>query len=455
MTGRVLKFLGSLRFTLFLILTLSVVFLLGLWIPQKGLIQIDLYLQWKAKAPVIVSVLDALGLTSIYTSPLTLALWLLFFLNLTLVMGKRLRVVKEKLSLPDSTGRAPASFEAYPVRKSVQLASGEGIDAATAVLRESGYCMSRTSEWFFAVKNRLSPAATLLFHLSFFLILLGGMISVYTRFAGDVNLAEGEAFSGELARYNAEPRLPKIGGPPQVRILVEKVEPAIEQRTPLGLKVTLRDGRGERHVTEINRPYKTGDTSFVIKNLGVAPLFILRNGKGAELDGAYVKLNVLKGKEDTFAMGGLQFAVHFFPDYSDGNGVDDSRTDEMKNPAFRLHIQQDRTFLARPLLRPGETIRFGDYELELREMPLWVRFYVIKEHGLWVIYSGFAVAIIALVWRLMFYRREIIGAVRQENGQALLYLAGRAEFFQLLFEDEFNNLTGKIISSFADKRDSR
>jgi len=100
MIKKVIKYLTSLRFTITLICLLGVIFLLGLWIPQKRLVM-PLYVQWKTNAPRMVEVLDTLQLTSIHTSPITLFLWLLFFINLALVLWQRIPLLKKKIEISE------------------------------------------------------------------------------------------------------------------------------------------------------------------------------------------------------------------------------------------------------------------------------------------------------------------------------------------------------------------
>ena len=115
------RVLISLRFTLALILLLSLLFLLGLWIPQKNLLTRELYLDWKNSSPGLVSVLEALDLTDIHASPLMLTLWAVFFLNLALVMARRVPIVKKKVQEAGNRIADPALLAAYPVRSTIVL----------------------------------------------------------------------------------------------------------------------------------------------------------------------------------------------------------------------------------------------------------------------------------------------------------------------------------------------
>lgn len=444
MMRRLLGYLTSTRLTLCLILLLGTMFLLGLWIPQKGLLKKDLYLQWQAASPGVVSVLDALGLTQIYTSPVTLTLWSLFFLNLALVMWQRIPVVRKRIAFGKEKLEEPAS-PAYPYKASLEIGGGMS-ENLRVVFRQAGYSFHGVPSGFYAVKNRLSPVATLLFHLSFFLILLGGAISGYTKFAGTLELAEGESFHGELERYSASPRLPKVGTPPKISFTIRSIKPEVSGETSTGLAVTLLDDRGEMHKVEVNRPYKRDRTSLVIKNLGVAPLFVVHDKSGRELDGAFTKLDVLRGKQDVFAIMGYSFSALFYPDHFMEKGVDGTRSAEFRNPAFHLKIEKNGVPVAEKSIGLNQSVEFDGYRLSFANLSYWVSFFVVKEHGLGVIYTGFAVATIALIWRLLFFRREIVGSVREEQGKCRLQLAGRSEFYKALSEEEFEETVARIAS---------
>ena len=440
MIKKVSKYLSSLRFTLLLISLLGVMFLLGLWIPQESLVGLEQLALWKAKAPLLVGTLTTLKLTNIYTSPFMLVLWFFFYLNLSLVMWQRIPLIQKRIALVVPKLDDPETAPGYPFRASYPLSAGGDCAQVTAMLRKRGFSILGGADRFYGVKNRLSPIAFGLFHISFFFILLGGMISVYTKFVGMVDLAEGESFQGEVARYNPTPMLPKFGGPPEVAFTVKNIRPLVVDNTPTGLEVQLVEAGGTVRNLSINKPYDVGCTSFVIKDLGLAPLFEVRDPAGKTLDGAYVKLNVMKGKGDTFLMGGFLFRVHFFPDYTVKDGVAATASEEFKNPVFEVLVEQKGKQIAKGIIPKGGALSFDGYQLAMLQMPFWVRFMVIKEYGLFILYTGFAMASLAVIWRFLFFRREIIGALREEGGERRLVVAGRSEFYKALAIDEFSEL---------------
>jgi hypothetical protein len=446
MINKVIKYLSSLRFTIMLICLLGLMFIIGLWVPQQRLLK-TIYIEWQRNSPALVAFLDALGLTTIYTSPITITLWLLFFLNLSLVLWQRLPVVKNRIKLSETRITDPVTSGGYPFRSSYPLPADLNGDTVIGLLRKSRYTVLGDATGFYGVKNRLSPIAFMLFHLSFFLILLGGLISVYTEFIGYLDLAQGESFQGELTRYNAspQPKMPEIGTPPSASFTVKSIVPRVVLNTPTGISVLLVDSHGKTHEVDINRPYTTDYTSFVFKHLGVAPLFALRDASGKEIEGASVKLDVLRRKPDRFAMGGFTFMATFYPDYVLDNGKRATRSMEFNNPVFFISVERDGKKIAEGLVPKNGTLEFAGYRLEMRDMPFWVRFYVVKQRGLSILYAGFAIATIGVIWRLLFYRREIVGAVREQDGVRCLAVACRSEYYKSLAEDEFVKLFNGII----------
>lgn len=452
MLKKITKSLSSLRFTIVLISLLGVIFAIGLWIPQKRLLK-SIYFEWQRNSPALVSVLDSLGLTSIYTSPITLTLWLLFFTNLSLVIWQRIPVIKHRIALSPAKIADPAMAAGYPFRRSYPLPAGLDGDRVIALLKKGRYTVLGDARGFYGIRNRLAPVAFMLFHLSFFLILLGGLTTVYTEFQGYVDLAQGESFQGDIGRYNTspEPILPVFGSPPRTTFKVQSVVPHVVRNTPTGISVVLLDGEGKSHDVDINRPYKTADTSFVFKHLGLSPLFVLQDPGGKEIGGAYIKLNVLQMKPDNFALGGFSFTATFYPDFVWENGKRASRSMEFNNPVFFISAQQGGKTLGEGLLKKGGVLQFGGYRLAMPDMPYWIRFYAVKQQGLSILYAGFALAAIGVIWRLLFYRREILGAVREEEGGRMLVVAGRSEYYKSLAEDEFSAMFDKLLGRTSEE----
>ena len=170
----------------------------------------------------------------------------------------------------------------------------------------------------------------------------------------------------------------------------------------------------------------------------------MKDASGSTLAESYLKLDVLKGRPDRFSLGGFNFTATFYPDYVLDNGKRATRSMEFNNPMFFISVEQDGKKLGEGLVPKNGSLLFAGYRLEMRDMPFWVRFYVVKQRGLSILYLGFALATVGVIWRLLFYKREILGAVRETDGAPSLLIAGRSEYYKKLAEDEFLELFEKI-----------
>lgn len=443
--NKLIKFLSSLKFTIVLICLLGVIFAVGLWIPQIHLVK-DIYLQWYHNDPRLVEMLDTFGLTTIYTSPITVALWVLFFVNLALVLWQRMPLVKHRIALSDAKITDPDKSPGYPFRSSYPVLDGADGSELLKRLRKKHYTVLGDASSFYAVKNRLSPIAFVLFHVSFYLVLLGGLISVYTQFIGYVDLAEGESFHGELSRYNAKPpvSMPAFGSPPAAAFTVAGIYPRVKGNTPTGITVKLLDDDRSSHEVGINTPYTKGATSFVFKHLGMAPHFVLKDSAGRQVDEALARLDVLRLTPDKFSLGGYDFTATFYPDFTLSDGKRATKSMEFNNPTFYIVVEKDGKQVGEGVVPKNGVLEFAGNRLEMPELRYWVRFYVITQRGLPILYLGFAIACIGVIWRMIFYKRELVGAVRETGNGRELVVAGRSEYYKSLAEDEFDKLFRKI-----------
>jgi hypothetical protein len=436
---KLLDALSSLRLTLGLLVALAAFFLVGLAVPQKAVLQRELYEAWRRQSPAVVALLEALGLTDIHASPLAMALWAAFFLNLAVVMALRvpgtLRRIRIDGAVPDPGGAGFAARHTVAGRPT-------DLGAVREFFRARGLAVHVDGERLRAVRYPRAPLATLAFHLSFFLVAAGGLTSAATRFHAYVDLGQGEAFTGALEQYDGRPRVRRLAEPPRVRFIVEGIRSEVHGETVTDVQVHLRDERGFLRTIAVNRPYEAGGAAFVFKNLGVAPLLVVTDPDGRERFVGFMRLNVMLGRTDSFSLLGQQITAELFPDHvvdADGEGT---RSQDMVNPVLRLTVEARSGRKVAVSLRPGEAMALGPYRLAFVDWRYWVRLYVRSERGIWAVWAGFALALAALVWRLFLYRREYVVAPTEDGSGVIL--AGRAEFYRALFADEVERVAADL-----------
>ncbi|MBI1922308.1 MAG: cytochrome c biogenesis protein ResB [Geobacter sp.] len=453
---KVIRLFNNVKFSACLIALLTLVYFLGLVLPQKRMFPArEAYEKW-VDASLLNKCLDWAGFTDIYLSPLTVLLLGLFFINLLVVTLKRFPLILGRMYF---SGEKP-SFRVAELKASKSATFITTTKEAGELSQQLGRFFSR-QRWsllegkdantFLAVKNRLSPAGFLLFHLSFLLCLAGGLSIAYTRFSAKLALTEGQTFEGDIRQFHRIDREPKMfKSLPSLALLLDKVDYSFEKGTPTelvaDLQVAYRSDK-RREILRINEPINRGPFTLLAQTIGVSPLFIVRDRGGRELDGAYVSLNVLNEREDAFRLAfdrRYLFTVTFFPDYLLRDGKETTRSIQVKNPAFHLRIEREGDKIYEGTIRRGARADAGPFTIGFNDLRFWVEFQLVREYGKSPLILGFVLAAIGLIMRLVFYQKRVKLAIDGANGHSRIYLEGTSEYFPHSFEDEFRTLADKL-----------
>jgi len=90
---------------------------------------------------------------------------------------------------------------------------------------------------------------------------------------------------------------------------------------------------------------------------------------------------------------------------------------------------------------------FDGRRLHFAELTYWVKFLIVRQYGVGIVYAGIALMTIAISIRFLLYRRDIRGIADRGN----LHVGGRGDFYEVLFKDEF----ARIVQSIRKRQDLR
>ena len=116
------------------------------------------------------------------------------------------------------------------------------------------------------------------------------------------------------------------------------------------------------------------------------------------------------------------------------NGKEGSKSLNILNPAYHITVKQGETVVAEATIKKGQGMIFGPLLLEFRHLRHWINFQVVREMGAGPLVLGFALAVIGLTMRLIFYRKEI--RIFQQAGS--VWLDGTSEYYQHSFAQEMD-----------------
>jgi len=451
---RLMRLLTSVRTAVVLLVSLALMLLLNVLIPQASVLGPEEFARVAVSSRSTRFLLVDLGLGYLSTSPLFLAVLVLFFVNLAAVLisragptWRRTRFRARKLSAlrawtkaePDRTAPLPDGLNADRfLARAVETLRGFGYQTHKAAGGEATRPPRGERPALHAVhavKHRMAPLGFLLFHLSFFLLCAGGFALYLTRFVATAVVVEGQELSGLAAAQVL--RRPPLGGLPDLRFAVEAVEPRFEKGQPLHLGATLRFPDGASQQARINHPARWGSASVLVQQAGLAPVLWLQDARGFSLDRVVVAATSQAGEPTRVPLAEERFGPRLEAmiqplEPNEGFPV----RSELAATEMELRLLDDGEVVFEGALRPGQAASLPQGRLVLEEIRYWLRVMVVAERGGGLLISGFLLGVVGLVWRLAAYRREVAVVWDARRGTVV----GRSEYFALRFQEELDGI---------------
>lgn len=428
--------------------------------------------------------LDLLGAYDVYASPLFLMTLLLLFTSLTACLVPRIRgwwrITRH--SVPPLTRHL--GDQDHVTTMATRLGPDEAQATVRGRLAEAGYrtrdgeLVGRGTQVAGEKGVALREGGSLLFHLSFYVLLVSIVLGQLLTFEGFVGVVEGETFTDtEIGYWIADPgrwfgpedhsgfqvtndefrvewfRDPEFGGTPRV--------------FEADLTITTADGETRTAMVKGNSPVVIDGFKVHLLGWGYAPRVVVRQGREVVYDG-FLTTTV---NEETGAFRGAvkapaadpdvgldAFLVPYAPEGDDGQPVLTgapwadapllvfrSFTGDLQLSAAQNVNTLDTTLLEegpRGGLRLGQVAELpGDVTVEFAELRRWTNFQVSRRPQVPGLLFGSALLLGGLVPALYAYRRRVwVGIERAADGRTLVTVAGRAFQRPQAFEDEFAEL---------------
>jgi len=428
----------SARFTVALLCLVALLLLLNVMLPQAAVLGEQSYAEvLQRSSPFARFVLESLRFGRMATSPVFLAVLALFFLNLVAVLAMRLGPTWRRIALRPRSEHGLQAWARLEESLGSPLPEAWSTAEVARALRGFGYQVRRPGErTYWAVKHRTAPLGFLLFHLSFLLFCAGGTMIFYTRFVGSAVLSEGQQFNGE---YGSIERQRPLGAPPELRFSLETADPRFEKGEPVHLGAVFsfeQPGGALRRSARVNHPARWGTTSLLVNRAGVATVLWLQDESGFTLDRVVVPVRT-RGQptEIELADGSLRAFVHPL-----GENAAFPTRELLGQTALRLQATRESVVVFDGSLRPGAAAELDHGRLVLEELRYWVGVRIVSERGGGLLITGFIAGILGLIWRLLWYRREL--ALTWDERE--FHLVGRSEFFSTRFRQELRSISSTL-----------
>ncbi|MCL6471566.1 MAG: cytochrome c biogenesis protein ResB [Firmicutes bacterium] len=256
------------------------------------------------------------------------------------------------------------------------------------------------------------------FHISFIIIFAGGLVSFQTRQTGAVIITEGDTYTGDIYSLNNRDYLylkekPYLFDPTrEISITLEGFKVTRDSNgkaVDYAASVYAIDGQNEKETAvRINQPLSLSDgENLTLQNYGLAPLLrVIDNKTGDVVGEQHYKLpsNIGKPEKTPYRLPYTDINIQavFYPDVvKDGSGYA-TKSQEPKNPAFYIRVTDGYgKEQIKGLLKMGGTLKGEHISITLKDIKYWVKFGVVRDKGIGIVYTGFALATLSIIWRML------------------------------------------------------
>lgn len=446
-------------------------------------------------------VLDAIGAFDVYGSAMFLALLMLMFLSLTACLIPRIRawvrlVRRSRPPLARSVGKQDvvAGFETGQAPEEVHRRAAELLQERNWRVRShDGEHASGPPPQVAGEKGLWSrEGGSLLFHLSFYVLLVAVVFGQLTTFEGQVGVVEADrGFTDtELAYWHYQPG--PWFGPEQhggwhlhlnhfeVDWIRDPTAPGVGLPTTFRSDVTITEDDGSQWdaVVEGNRPITVDGFRVHQLDWGYAPRIVVEDGDEVVFDDFITMIAMERGGfrgavKAPAAEPDVGLDVFLYPYAPAGEPgappiltaapwdddpvliVSQYRGDLQLGVTEQTIIELDTSRLeleGGSFLRPGQQITIEGVTISFPELRRWVGFQVSVRPQLPYLLFGSTLLVAGLVLSLYAYRRRLwVMATRSDDGtRTLVRVSGRAFQRPEAFEEEH----ARIVAALSEASDA-
>ena len=410
--SRLARLLRAPRLIVIEIIILSLLCLLGGSIPQKSDGHTSRIFEG-SPSPFV----DLIGLDSIFTNPLFIAVCLLAAVSLILTLAAQLRGLSARLSrVParEAFSSAPFRMEFERPRRSEEVDTAPQIDIVS--------------------KRREGALGSPLLHLGIVLIMLGGGIRALFGVDAVVDLIEGEtlpptseAWAKQWPALLAEPLKCDLPVTLQTVNLSTYLAGGIRGLTA---RFSIDD---EEYELAVNKDLRIGGARLFLSSMvGIAAMLDLKSGTSTpRRDAVFMQPLERERYERTIEW---------------QNGVSlhlraEGPPDGHRPDALEVRAMRDGGLLFTDSVFIGQSVQISDEGvLTLHALPYWVQVRGSRDPGLWITYAGFALVIIGVTILFALIRTDTCVEISRAGEKESVFIALKAERLAPLFEEHFKRL---------------
>lgn len=455
--SRINNFFKSMKLALVLLLLVAAASIIGTIIPQSSLDATAVGQIWQNQ-PRLAPIYDFLGFFHVYTTWWYILLLAMLFLNIVVCTVPRfLRTLK---SIMNPKTEASDKF-INRLKNRASFESDKDIEtlepAIISSLKSHHFSVTETEKrgtiTVSGHKGRFGQIGSLLFHLSFIILLFGVLLGKLTGMNSHIRLAEGDVFEVSDSGFA------QMGVTPDKARFFTGFKPFTMEINDFDVKF-LPSGQPETFVTTatifesgkkigtekmwVNKPLSFNGIDFYQSSYGWIPIIEMMDSKGKVISKQAPYVSPSEGEpypEQINFENGISGEVIFYTDYETGfpgarkPGIDLQLYDANNKPVLD------------GLIKLGQTAKIGDKKIKFSKLSQWTGLEIAKDAGVPIIWSAFIIGPLGLLVAFYLIYRRVWVNLRREGSKVYIHIGGLSDRNKLAFENEFNRLVSEIEAS--------
>ncbi|MEJ5165479.1 MAG: cytochrome c biogenesis protein ResB [Thermoanaerobaculia bacterium] len=374
----------SLKFTAIILFIILFFLLLNVLIPQERILG-KIYLEEISKKNKFYDfIFNKLNFKDIPSSPFFLFSLFLFYLQLIFFIFRYIKRTIERIKIKEPE---------YKFWRKYKFLYLKGNFKENLEKKGFKYFKLKEGEDYF-IENELSPLGFMLFHISFFLLLTGGIVLNYTRGVSIATVALGQTINLNDSQWVKKIKKPLIEKKRDVEITLNEVFCRFDDKKNLALEfranmtVFEKDRKISRDF-EINKPLKYRDLYFYPNYYENAYIIEIEDPEGYIIEKPILFSKCRRKEVVGFSLKG---------------GFEGRFLCEGKEKIL-IHRGDLKGEL---ILKEGETLFLGNYKIKFISNLPWIEIKIVEERGGGILIFGFLLGIAGILLRFIFPRREVV-----------------------------------------------
>jgi len=416
----------------------------------------------------IASILGVTKLEGVFSSWWFLALVIIFFLNtLTCTIQQVRRTLSKVKGLKNGNWNSSKRInkELRINEKEFQGDIGEIIQKAFQKKKyKTKEFVKEESILFLNIKNKLAYWGSVIFHISLLIVIVGGVLTLTMKMWGSFGVLEKKFFNDRHEDYVMTNEGPWTDHDfSRFKLYLNRV---ILDITDEG---ELHDYKADITFFEDGQPVKRALVSgpspveykgliFYKKLFGYAPGLILKQD-GEEKVRFFTTIdtkldksqNIYYKQEFKIPRSNLKVEADFYPTITISDGKPEIKSHTLERPAMYLKVFEGDKLLYDGVLFKDKTVNFANYSLHFAKLKRWYGFSVVRDYGISIVFFGFGLSVIGLIFIYLIIPKEIGCLLSKEDDDLILEFSGRTSRFKSLFAEEFDSLMEEFESELTEE----